>query len=68
MESRIRIIATPRKMQLAFENSKDFTIKSYEKKFDNGDGTCEYDVIVRHKELEKPLNFFTLDELKTILK
>ena len=52
MESRIRIIATPRKMQFAFKNSKDFTIKFYEKKYDNGDGTCEYDAIVRHREPE----------------
>jgi hypothetical protein len=68
MESRIRIITTPLKMRNAFQNSKVFTIKYFEKLYENEDGTCEYDAIVRHKELEKPLNCFTLDELKTILK
>ena len=68
MESRIRIISTPRKMLHAFRNSEVFTIKYYEKLYSNEDGTCEYDAIVRHKELGKPLNCFTLDELKTILK
>lgn len=67
MESRIKIIATPRQMNAACNRSKNFSVKYYERVYKYEDGTCEYDCIIRHKELDKPLGVFTLNEIKELL-